>query len=224
MNYEPTQRGRIHLERGRTIIESTTEIAACLLDNWDIVDSVLDKKWNILREKEGTFRMISSGSSVKYWRRVGVDAKFEIVESKKNVDSGYVKILLTFSRKFFSDRLALVIIRYSALTKESFSASGEFDIEKKGIVRFIGEARLHKLVDICTDELCKAATFMSKNLEEAKKKLSDRQLKILEEHLYRASHKGRLLIPEGLLQIIPLKDSSLVLDFGQILALPLTNN
>lgn len=194
---------KVHMERGR-ILDVKPEIVLCLCENFDVWDAVLDQ---VCAQKlqNGVFKAERGGAQVRH----------ELLSSEVHSGWGMVKYLITIS-KLGLQLQTVSAMKYSSTIDNRTSVECILDLEASGIsgmvLKFF-EKRSQKLADEAITNLDKACTIISKHPEEARKKLTDEQIKILgrylamdkEEELTSSHHVSLNIFPSGESSIVKLE-------------------
>lgn len=197
----------IHIERGR-IIETLPEVVSCLWENWDIYDALLDKKFNVQKQREGVWTA----------SRKGLKVKIELIPPvRKSLQSGIFKYLISVSKpkRFWLPVKTIATLTYSATSTGKTSVMGIGDMEVGGfaaLMRKMGERLGNKLADEAIEGGDIACTMISKNLEKAREKLTGEQQEILDKYLKEAilARESRMLqkrdVADNILNIVPINN------------------
>jgi hypothetical protein len=162
----------ITIIRGDTF-DCSLETAICILENLDIMDTLVDRRWNIRKEDE---QLIFGYSKATYplWHKLKLEAIVNIMHEHKG-ESGVFTYLVSLHRKFFSKREFRAQILYSLATDGRIPISGQFSVENKGFVRLVGDKRVQNLMNVLLGDVKTAANLLSNRFDEVILKLSEEQ-------------------------------------------------
>lgn len=171
---------RSHIERGR-IIDTTPEIVSCMWENWEIYDALLGKRFNIKRESK----------NVWIGQKKGIKVKIELISKDRNLISGEFKYFVKFRWLWFRPSV-IATLKYSRTADKKTSVEGitevEFGIIEWTITKFI-EKKMNRLANSVIEGGDYTCTLVSKKLKEAKERLSEEQLTILDKYIRKVPFK-----------------------------------
>jgi hypothetical protein len=168
--------GSIYIERGR-IIETRPEVVLCLWENWDIFDAIHDGKYNIKAVEKGIFTA----------KLIGIKSRLEHVKTEIKTAGGEVTYLLS-ANGYLTTTTTLVSLKFSIGTGGNTSVFGSFDAQINGVFsNKIFNELFNIILKKISDEFIKngeeACVFIEKHPDELKNKLTEAQIRILNDYL-----------------------------------------
>jgi len=147
------------VERGR-IIDTTPDVVLCLWENWEIFDSILGKKWKIVKERDGFYRFKDPNSPIA--------GRMQHVATQATEQTGTVKYLISIERLGFNLQ-ALITLTYARTTDDRTSVEGTVDVEVPLLMILVAkllEKRVQRIADEVISDGDTSCVAVSKNAAE----------------------------------------------------------